>query len=103
MYLVGMANRLSHLPGAEAYLECPKRVRDMIVRDYKMQKHFPAEENIGIQTEWGASDLIDYTGRAKYTATIGAYWFWDTRLYVRQDGIEGRLQKLGLISGDRDT
>ncbi|KAI0383286.1 hypothetical protein F5Y04DRAFT_278995 [Hypomontagnella monticulosa] len=93
----------AHLPGAEAYLESPKRVRDMIVRDYKLQKNFPAEENIGIQTEWGASDLIDYTGRAKYTATIGAYWFWDTRLYVRQDGIEGRLQKLGLISGDRDT
>lgn len=68
----------------------------MIVSDYKMQKNFPAEENKSIQFEWGASDLIDYTGRDRYTASIGAYWFWDTRLYVRQDGLAAACKSWAL-------
>ncbi|KAI8959642.1 hypothetical protein F5Y11DRAFT_359068 [Daldinia sp. FL1419] len=58
---------------------CPRRVRDMIVYEYKQEKKFPMEKN-DTARKWGACNLVDYTYRKPNDAQIGAYWHTDTRL-----------------------
>ncbi|KAI1140123.1 hypothetical protein F5Y05DRAFT_424056 [Hypoxylon sp. FL0543] len=65
---------------------CPKRVRDMFAHEYSIESKFPAEEPRK-EEKWGASDLVDYRGRHTMNAAPGAYWFSDTRLYVRKHGL----------------
>ncbi|KAI1808866.1 hypothetical protein F4811DRAFT_499256 [Daldinia bambusicola] len=62
---------------------CPRRVRDMIVYEYKQEDKFPAEKE-ELARKWGACDLVDYENRGPLDAQIGAYWHTDTRLRERE-------------------
>ncbi|KAF3058538.1 hypothetical protein GL218_05256 [Daldinia childiae] len=57
---------------------CPRRVRDMIVYEYKQENKFPAEKE-AFARKWGACDLVNYGDREKLDAQVGAYWHTDTR------------------------
>ncbi|KAI1097261.1 hypothetical protein F4804DRAFT_347326 [Jackrogersella minutella] len=63
----------------------PKRVRDMIVNDYKLEDKFPAEEERSY-SRWVKSDLVDYEFRCRHNTQTGDYWFPTTRLYIRKRG-----------------
>ncbi|KAI2466406.1 hypothetical protein F4781DRAFT_424052 [Annulohypoxylon bovei var. microspora] len=62
---------------------CPKRVRDMIVREYKIEKKFPAEDPNLVWT-WGNNELVDYGSRDHFSANGGYYWHSNLRMYVRR-------------------
>ncbi|OTB09963.1 hypothetical protein K445DRAFT_17097 [Daldinia sp. EC12] len=68
---------------------CPRRVRDMIVYEYKQEDKFPAEKEEWAR-KWGACDLVDYDNRGPLDAQIGAYWHTDTRLGDRPISIVPR-------------
>ncbi|KAI1418360.1 hypothetical protein F5Y13DRAFT_176464 [Hypoxylon sp. FL1857] len=64
----------------------PRRVRDMFVNEYNLENRFPAEDRRmerGLET----SDLVDYRSEHFVDAAVGAYWFSNTRLYVRKHGL----------------
>ncbi|KAI1778588.1 hypothetical protein F4818DRAFT_438747 [Hypoxylon cercidicola] len=63
---------------------CPKRVRDMIADDYRLEDKFPVEEKQGILS-WTESDLINYEDRGWSNTSAGGYWSPHTRFYVRED------------------
>ncbi|KAI0847393.1 hypothetical protein F5Y00DRAFT_271127 [Daldinia vernicosa] len=62
---------------------CPRRVRDMIVYEYKQEDKFPAEMEASAR-KWGACDLVNYDNRDKLEAQVGAYWHTDTRFVASE-------------------
>ncbi|KAI1452561.1 hypothetical protein F4805DRAFT_472308 [Annulohypoxylon moriforme] len=61
---------------------CPKRVRDMMVNEYKIESKFPAEDP-NLEWSWGKNELVEYGSRDNFSASGGYYWYSDVRMYVR--------------------